>query len=83
MKSRLVAIGNSRGVRLPKPLIAEVGLSDEIDVRVQDGAIVIRPHRELRAGWGEAARRMRERDDDRLLDDPTPTRFDEEEWRWR
>jgi antitoxin MazE len=41
-KARLVRIGNSRGVRLPKPLIEQAGLSDEVELDVRDGAIVIR-----------------------------------------
>jgi len=83
VKARLVRIGNSRGVRLPKPLIEEAGLSDEVEVRVQDGALVITAARRPRLGWTEAARRMRERDEDRLLDEPAPTRFDDHDWQWK
>jgi antitoxin MazE len=83
MKARLVRIGNSRGVRLPKPLIQEAGLSDEVEVRVRDGALVITPVRQPRSGWAEAARRTRERGEHRLLDEPSPTRFDDQEWRWK
>jgi antitoxin MazE len=83
MKARLVRIGNSRGVRLPKPLIEEAGLSDEVEVRARDGALIITPARRLRLGWAEAARRMREGGNDRLLDSPTPTRFDDKEWQWK
>ncbi len=83
MKSRLIRIGNSRGVRLPKPLIEEAGLEEEVEVQVREGAVVISSRREPRAGWAEAARQMRERGDDRLLEEPTGTRFDGEEWRWR
>jgi antitoxin MazE len=43
---------------------------------------VILPARPPRSGWAEAARALRDRDADRLLDPPTPTRFDEEEWTW-
>jgi len=80
MKTRLVQIGNSRGVRLPKPLIEEAGLTEEVELRVQNDTIVIRSVQAPRAGWEEAARRLRARGGDRLLDPPTPTRFDEEEW---
>jgi antitoxin MazE len=83
MKARLVRIGNSRGVRLPKPVIEEAGLTDEVEVRVRGGAVVIRPIIQARSGWAEAARRARQQDDDRLLDEPTKTRFDDEEWEWR
>ena len=82
MRSRLVAIGNSRGVRLPKPLIEEAGLGDEIEIRVNDGAIIIESAVEPRAGWEDAAARAHERGTDTLPDDPGPTRFDEEEWDW-
>ena len=82
MKTRLVRIGNSRGIRLPKPLIAQAGLTDEVELHVRDGAIVIEPASTPREGWAQAAQEMHERDDDRLLDSPTPTQFDEEEWEW-
>lgn len=82
MKARLVRIGNSRGVRLPKPLIAEAGLSEEVELRVQEGAIVIARAALPRSGWAEAARRLRQCDEDVLLDPPTRTRFDEKEWKW-
>ncbi len=82
MKARLVCIENSRGVRLPKPLILEAGLMDEVEVRVRDGALVITSAVRPRAGWAEAARRLRQRGQDRLLDPPTATRLDDVDWRW-
>lgn len=82
MKTRLVRIGNSRGVRLPKPLILEAGLSEEVELRVQEGAIVVARAALPRSGWAEAAKRLRLRGDDTLLDPPTPTRFDETGWKW-
>lgn len=83
MKSRLIRIGNSRGVRLPKPLIEEAGLKEEVEVQVREGAVIISSHRRPRTGWADAAREMRERGDDRLLDEPTATQFDRAEWHWR
>lgn len=83
MKARLVRIGNSRGIRLPKPVIEEAGLSEEVEVQVRSGTVVITAVRRPRSGWAAAARHMRERNEDRLLDAPTPTRFDAEEWRWK
>ena len=82
MKARLVRIGNSRGIRLPKPFIEQAGLIDEVELRIQAGAITIRSATVARAGWAEAAKLMRARDDDRLIDPPVATRFDEEEWEW-
>ena len=82
MKTRLVRIGNSRGVRLPKIIIAQAGLTDEVELGVRDGAVVIARAASARSGWAEAARQMRQEDDDRLLDAPLPTSFDEKEWQW-
>lgn len=82
MKARLVRIGNSRGIRLPKPVIEEAGLGDDVDVRVKDGAVIIKPATR-RSGWAEAARRAREQGENGLLDQPTSTRFDDEEWQWK
>ena len=82
MKTHLIRIGNSRGVRLPKPLIEQAGLSEEVELRVQEGAIVIARGRSPRSGWANAAREMRQRGEDRLLEAHTPTHFDDEEWEW-
>ncbi len=82
MKTRLVRIGNSRGIRLPKTVIAQAGLSDEVELDVRDGAVIIARATSARSGWADAAKQMRRRDEDRLLDAPIPTRFDEKEWRW-
>lgn len=82
MKARLVRIGNSRGVRLPKPLIEQAGLGDDVELRVHDGSIVISRSANPRDGWAEAAAALASRGQDRLLDPPATTRFDEEEWEW-
>jgi len=82
MKARLVKIGNSRGIRLPKPLIEEAGLQEEVELRVSDGTLVITSPRRPRAGWGEAARKLGIEGSGTMLDEPTPTKFDKE-WRWR
>jgi antitoxin MazE len=82
MKTRLVRIGNSRGVRLPKAIIAQAGLTEEVELSVRNGAVVIARSTSARSGWADAASQMRQRDEDRLLDPSTPTRFDKEEWEW-
>lgn len=82
MKARIVRIGNSRGIRLPKMLLEEAQLTEEVQLEAEPGRIVIRTTARPRAGWAAAARRMRQRGDDELLDPPTSTRFDEKEWEW-
>jgi antitoxin MazE len=82
VKTRLVRIGNSRGVRLPKTIIAQAGLTDEVELGVREGAVVIARVTSARSGWADAARQMRQRDEDRLLDASISTDFDEKEWQW-
>lgn len=84
MKAQLVKIGNSRGIRLPKAVIEQVGLKDEVELEVQGDRIVIRSARHPREGWEEAFKAMAEADDDELIDGPLPslTSFDEKEWEW-
>ena len=82
MKTHLVRIGNSRGVRVPKPLIEKAGLTEEVELRVQEGAIIIARATSPRSGWADAVREARQREEDLLLEPPTPTLFDYEEWEW-
>jgi antitoxin MazE len=84
MKTRIVRIGNSRGVRIPKPLLEQTGLRGEVEIVAENGSLVIRPARKPREGWDEAFREMARRGDDALLDDvpPSLSRWDEDEWEW-
>jgi len=82
MKARLVRIGNSRGLRLAKPLIEQLGFEDEVEMRAERGALVVRASRRVRAGWAEAAVHLAATGEG-LLDTGTATRFDAEEWEWR
>jgi antitoxin MazE len=82
MKTKLVRIGNSRGVRIPKPLLEEAGLEDEVTLTVTDNGLVIESTGNPRAGWANAAALLHERGEDGMLDEPTPTAFDETEWEW-
>lgn len=82
MKARLVRIGNSRGIRIPKPLIEQAGLTDEVILRAHKDSIVIQRARSAREGWAAAAKRLRKHDQDLLLDAPNPTQFDLKDWNW-
>jgi antitoxin MazE len=85
MKTRIVRIGNSRGIRIPRPLLEQIGLHGEVELIVQDDSLVIRPSRRPREGWAEAFREMARHGDDALLDEAPPSlsSWDEGEWEWR
>ena len=85
MKTRIIQIGNSQGVRIPKILLEQSGLTDEVDLKVKNGEIIIKPAKKTRDGWEEAFRKMAEKGDDRLLDEETlstQSSWDDEEWTW-
>ncbi|MBI4755964.1 MAG: AbrB/MazE/SpoVT family DNA-binding domain-containing protein [Betaproteobacteria bacterium] len=69
MRTAIRKIGNSQGVLIPKPLLAEAGLEAQVDMVVENGALILRPARasQPRAGWAEAARALAEAGDDALL----------------
>lgn len=81
MRAKLVRVGNSRGVRLPKAMIEEAGLTDEIELRLRGTEIVIAAVKRVREGWAEDAREMAKREKG-LIMPYVPTKFDVEEWRW-
>jgi antitoxin MazE len=82
MKLELTRIGNSRGVRIPKPLIAQCGLGDVVEVRVTPEGLVIAPHRAPRHGWREAFAASHAGKPEMLLDLASPNVFDGEDWKW-
>ncbi len=82
-KTRIVRIGNSRGIRVPKILLDQAQLPDEVELYAEPGRLVVQGARRPRMGWAEAARAMAKQAHDDLLDGPTATRFDREEWEWQ
>jgi len=82
IRARIVAIGNSHGVRIPKLLLEQSGLTDEVELHAEQGRIVIAACRAPRAGWAEAAAALHARGEDGLLETATAA-FDAEEWEWR
>jgi antitoxin MazE len=81
MKTTLVRIGNSRGIRIPKAIVEQCGLAGDIDLQIKGGTVVIAPRRTLRAGWAEAFKRAAQ-DDDEVAAGDVANEFDDKEWRW-
>lgn len=81
-KTKLVQIGNSRGIRIPKALIDQTGLEQEIEIVAQNDQLVVRSIRKRREGWDERFKTMADNKDDQLLDEPRPTQWDDSEWTW-
>jgi antitoxin MazE len=84
MTTKLIQIGNSKGVRLPKSLIEQAGLRDDVEIELGGGQIVLRAPKSARAGWDEAfakavALHGQDADSDWL---DAPNDFDRTEWTW-
>lgn len=84
IRSRIVKIGNSQGIRIPKLLLEQANLVDEVELQLEDNQLIVRPVGRARANWEEAFRAMAEQGDDQLLEESvlTLTQWEEEEWEW-
>ena len=86
MKIAIIKIGNSKGIRLPKAVLEQLGLTEEAELEIRGSEAIIRaPKRQPRAGWEEAFKSAFEKqgppDGEMLLGD-FPNEFDEAEWTW-
>ena len=85
IRTRIVRIGNSQGVRIPKALIEQAGLRDDVEIRLDDSRLIISAARHPRSGWQDAFQAMPEQHDDapRLEADVlAPSEWDLTEWQW-
>ena len=84
MKSRIVKIGDSQGICIPKPLIEQAGIGEEVEIEASGSVLIISPARPHRAGWNDAFQSIAVIGHDELLNvDTSQThRWDNEEWEW-
>ncbi len=82
---KMIPIGNSEGIRIPKSIREQLGLIGNIEMEIVGGELRVRPEvdEDPRAGWEESFREMAANGDDKLVwpEDMSST-FDEEEWEW-
>lgn len=84
MRARVVKIGNSQGIRIPKSLLEQTGIMNDVELEVEKNQIIIRPISNPRTGWDDAFKAMADRGDDALIngEDNISHSWDEEEWQW-
>jgi antitoxin MazE len=83
MKVKLVSIGNSKGIRIPRSIIETCGFGDEVELDVGNGVVVLAPVGKLRQGWDEAFAAMAAAGDDApVVAEALRHDWDEREWRW-
>ena len=80
--SHLISIGNSKGVRIPKPFIEQAGLQGtELTFTVTDNGLLISPIKKVRSGWAEACKKIHETKEDKALLNFSNS-FDDKGWEW-
>ena len=85
MKTNLIKIGNSLGIRIPKPFLKDLGIFDTVEIIVKNKLLIIRPFpKKPREGWEESFQEMALNQDDIIPDSllNISNKFDEEEWEW-
>lgn len=84
MRTSIIRIGNSQGIRIPKILLQQSHLGTEVELDVEDERIVISSASHPRQGWGEKFRLMAESGDDKIIDEglSVQTEWEKEEWQW-
>ena len=84
MRARIVKIGNSQGIRIPKPLLEQTGIMEDVELEVDQNQIVIRPVSNHRDGWDDAFKAMADSDDDMIIDEAENIShsWDDDEWQW-
>jgi antitoxin MazE len=84
MKTRIVRIGNSQGIRIPKLYLERSNLVEEVEMEARDNEIVIRASKRPRQDWESAFRAMAGSGDDELLDKDlaSQTEWDQTDWQW-
>ncbi len=82
MRTDLVRIGNSRGIRIPKPIIEQCGFGEKVELRVENHRLIVSPQRAPREGWEKAFRAAGSSADNELLLEGAANEFDRKEWKW-
>jgi len=82
MQLNVVQIGNSKGIRIPKAILEQCQIEDQVDLEVEDGRIILEPKKKIpREGWEKAFKAMSTNHDDALLiDDSIDIEVDDWEW---
>lgn len=82
MQSKIIQIGNSKGVRIPASILKECALTEEITMDIVKGSLIIKPlQKNPRSGWNESFQSIKLNDDDKLVIDDLID-IDDMQWEW-
>jgi len=81
--TKIIKIGNSQGIRIPKALLEEMKAKGRVSLRVEDGVLIVDAPDNPRKGWGQAFHKMAEAGEDKLIiPAEIENEWDEENWEW-
>lgn len=81
MEVSIIKIGNSKGLRLSKDILAQYNIKDKVELILEKGQIILKPKAEHRKDWEKAFRDMHNNNDDGLLMDDVFVDENFEEWK--
>ncbi|HEC97109.1 MAG TPA: AbrB/MazE/SpoVT family DNA-binding domain-containing protein [Nitrospirae bacterium] len=83
VKTKVIKIGNSRGIRIPKAILDQYHINDEIELETKNDCLIIKSSHTAREGWDIAFQKMhKDQEDVIIIDDNIKNEFDEKEWEW-
>lgn len=82
MKAQIIQIGNSQGIRIPKMMLEESGLSGEVELVAHPDGLLIRSLTQPRGTWDAEFKALADHDDDQPLGAAPEGKFDSKEWKW-
>lgn len=84
VRTRIVKIGNSQGIRIPKPVLDRLGFNEEVELEILPEQLIVRTPRLSRQDWEDRFKAMAAAGDDKLLDGSpiSLSTWDEREWEW-
>lgn len=84
MLAKIVQIGSSKGIRIPKAVLIQCNFLHEVTMKIDKKRLIIEPvQNQPRKGWAESIRA--EKKLSKIKEEKVgyiPTKFDEEEWEW-
>ena len=82
MKTQIIRIGNSQGLRIPKVLLEEAGIGGDVELEICTGGILIRKINKPRSNWDAVFSSLAEADDDTAIGSEMSSQFEKKEWQW-
>ena len=67
LKTNIVHIGNSQGIRIPKAVLKQCHLQGEVELEPKGNSLIIKSKCKPRKGWDRAFKTMARNEDDKML----------------